>query len=323
MRKKKLKLLLTISLLICIGLLAYVGYKYNGKWFYITNGKQADVVIKTKGLKFTTGQAKVLLSDSKSDYQNLFGDDIFKESLGDISFKDYAVNQVRTKMLRLAAMNIYAKENGIVLTRDQEMESANKASAYISSITSSEASALGVDKESITELYKAYATSENVYQLFSDKYNFEISADEARVINIQYICADSLEGIQKAKQRIASGEIFYVVAKEYNGNNYEAELRRGEMEKEFEDVAYKLKTGETSDIVEVAGKFYIIKCNSDNNKAQTEANKTTLLEKKKIAKFNEEFEPIEAGIYLDVNDEAFSSLDINTIKTYSVKFMDK
>ena len=53
----------------------------------------------------------------------------------------------------------------------------------------------------------------------TDNLDIEVSYDEARVITVQYICADTLEDIKKAQERLDNKEIFYVVAKDYNGEN--------------------------------------------------------------------------------------------------------
>ena len=39
------------------------------------------------------------------------------------------------------------------------------------------------------------------------------------------------------------------------------------MDSKFEEAAYALSTGEMSNIVEAEGKYYIIRCTSDNDKA--------------------------------------------------------
>lgn len=41
-----------------------------------------------------------------------------------------------------------------------------------------------------------------------------------------------------------------------------------------------------SSIVESAGRYYIIRCTSDNDKAKTEVNKSAILEKRKLEQFN-------------------------------------
>ena len=115
-------------------------------------------------------------------------------------------------------------------------------------------------------------------------------------------------------------EIFYVVAKDYNGEEYERECRRGELDENFENAAYNLKSGEVSDIVESDGRYYIIKCNSDNDKSKTEANKTAILEKRKLEAFNSEFESFEAKQYVEFNNKAWNEIKLTSIGNINVKF---
>ena len=77
------------------------------------------------------------------------------------------------------------------------------------------------------------------------------------------------------------------MARETNENpEYEYELRRGEMEKNFEEAAYNLASGEVSDVVEAGGRYYIIKCVSDNEKTKTESNRNDIMEALKLEEFN-------------------------------------
>ena len=71
--------------------------------------------------------------------------------------------------------------------------------------------------------------------------------------------------------------------------------------------AFNLKTGETSSIVEAGGKYYIIRCTSDNEKSKTEANKTALMDEKKLEYFNSVFESYEASKYVEMNKKVWNS----------------
>ncbi len=75
-----------------------------------------------------------------------------------------------------------------------------------------------------------------------------------------------------------------------------------------------------SDIVEAGGKYYIIKCNSDNEKSKTEANKTAILEKKKLDSFNEMFEPYEAQKYICFNQELWEQCNVSGMVIIDKKF---
>ena len=151
----------------------------------------------------------------------------------------------------------------------------------------------------------------------------EISADDSRVINIQYIVTDSKDEIEKAYAELKEGNSFFAIAKKYNSDGeYEYELRRGEMDSKFEEAAYALSTGEMSSIVEAEGKYYIIRCTSDNDKAKTEVNKSAILADKKLAAFNEKFEEYEAGKYVEWNDSEWKKLSVSSAVIYNVKFED-
>ena len=120
-----------------------------------------------------------------------------------------------------------------------------------------------------------------------------------------------------------SGSSFFAVAKEYNADGeYEYELKRGEMDAAFEKAAFNLSTGEMSSIVEAAGRYYIIRCTSDNDKAKTEVNKSAILEKRKLEQFNADFEKYEASIYMEFNNSEWKKLSIQDAYTLGSSFED-
>ena len=94
------------------------------------------------------------------------------------------------------------------------------------------------------------------------------------------------------------------------------------MAKAFEDTAYSLSTGQTSGIVEADGRFYIIRCTSDNDKAKTEVNKSSILEKKKLEAFNDKFEQYESSKYVEINKDEWNKLKVSSAPSFNVRFED-
>ena len=172
-------------------------------------------------------------------------------------------------------------------------------------------------------MFTEFAIAQKLYNDQTSLMDIEISADDSRVINIQYIVTDSKDEIEKAYAELKEGNSFFAIAKKYNSDGeYEYELRRGEMDSKFEEAAYALSTGEMSNIVEAEGKYYIIRCTSDNDKAKTEVNKSAILADKKLAAFNEKFEEYEAGKYVEWNDNEWEKLSVSSAVIYNVKFED-
>lgn len=94
------------------------------------------------------------------------------------------------------------------------------------------------------------------------------------------------------------------------------------MDSTFEKAAFDLATGEMSKVVKAEGRYYIIRCTSDNDKAKTEVNKTAILEKRKLEKFNADFEKYEAGLYMEFNNNAWKKLSIRDGYTLDSCFED-
>ena len=211
-------------------------------------------------------------------------------------------------------MNELADKRGVVLNREESANISKAAKEYLACVDDASAKRLGLTQEQIEQMFTKFAIASRLYNDMTANLQTEVSADYARVITIQYISADSENLINSAKTRLDGGESFFYVARDINnGGDYECELRRGEMEKEFEEAAYNLATGETSQIVSCKGRYYIIRCVSDNEKTKTEANKNDIIEARKLEEFNKNFEEYEGSIYLHFNDKLWDKTDFNTV----------
>ena len=298
---KRTKKRIVTFLIIAIAIAAvFVFIKFfNGNGIYISTGMGKDVLAKVDGQKTYTMDAAVLMSDARSQYEEMFTSSIWSQQIDGKTFEEYVKDQIKVKLIRVRCMNAMAKEKGIVLGREEKDGVKKAAEKYYNALT------------------------QKLYNDQTSLMDIEISADDSRVINIQYIVTDSKDEIEKAYAELKEGNSFFAIAKKYNSDGeYEYELRRGEMDSKFEEAAYALSTGEMSNIVEAEGKYYIIRCTSDNDKAKTEVNKSAILADKKLAAFNEKFEEYEAGKYVEWNDSEWEKLSVSSAVIYNVKFED-
>ena len=253
----------------------------------------------------------------------MFGSSIWKENVGDADFESYIKDQIKSKLMRVKAMNAKAKEKGVVLGRDEKDSVSKAVDAYYNGLSETQISNTGITKKKLSDMFTEFAIAKKLYSDITSEMDIEVSADEARVIDIQYIVSDSEEEINKAYNLVNSGSSFFAVAKECNADGqYEYELKRGEMDSIFEKAAFDLATGEMSKVVKAEGRYYIIRCTSDNDKAKTEVNKTAILEKRKLEKFNADFEKYEAGLYMEFNNNAWKKLSIRDGYTLDSCFED-
>ena len=273
MKRGKKRIIGLVIFAVAVALIAgYIKF-FNGTFLYISTGLKDDVVLKAGNSKAYTWEADILLSDAKKEYENVFGSGVWSQSMEGVNMDDYV-----------------------------------KADTFFNALTQEQVSALNVTKDQIEKMFTEFAIADTLYDDVTSQINTEVSSDDARVITIQYICAGSKSDISSAKERLDNGESFYSVAKDFGGEEEsETECKRGEMEQAFETAAFNLKTGETSSIVEAGGKYYIIRCTSDNEKSKTEANKTALMDEKKLEYFNSVFESYEASKYVEMNKKVWNS----------------
>lgn len=322
---KRRKIQFRIILIVAAVVLAIIGYMkyFNGNVFYFTTGFGENTILKVKDITATKAEAEVLFSDSKKQYESFFGKEVWDQTIDGITFEDYAKNQIRSKLIRIKCMNILADERGVVLDRTETANVEKAVKEYMSGISDEQKNKLGVTQDGMTKMFTEFAIAKRLFNDMTSQVKTEVSADQARVITIQYISASSEADINAAKARLDKGESFFYVAREVNGNGeYEYELKRGEMEAVFEETAFDLKTGETSGILHSGEKYYIIKCISDNEKTKTEANKNTIVDNMKLNSFNNTFESYEASLYVNFNEKLWNECKISEAVDASVTFED-
>ena len=323
MRKQR-KTEITIIAVVVVVALLIAGYMkfFNGKFIYISTGMKKTEFCKVGSMKADMCEADILLSDARKEYEKLFGTDIWSQSIGDVTFDDYVKEQVKAKLERIYCMNLLAKEKGTALSRTQKEGISNAVDTFYSSLAQEQINNHSITKDKLTNMFTAFAVAETLYSDMTTAENVEVSYDDARVIRIQYICTDNEDDIKKAQERISNDEVFYVVARDYNPDEYERECRRGELDSAFEEAAYNLATGEVSDIIKVNGKYYIIKCSSDNDKSKTEANKSSMEEKKRLEFFNNTFEKYEKQHYVEINESVWKLKKTSKADMFDVNFED-
>ena len=321
MKRRRKNIIIAVIIVAVIAFITIYIKFFNGSLIYISMGMGNNVVLKAKTQQTSMMEADILLSDARAEYENVFGSDVWSQTIDGVSFEEYVKDQVKTKLIRVRCMNLYAKQRGVVLSRTQKEAVSNAVTEYMSKLSDDQKNALNITEEKLNTMFTDFAIADALFGDVTASVNKEISDDDARVINVQYVAASTEEDIKAAQAELNSGVIFYVVASKYNdGGEYESELKRGETDENFEKAAFDLKNGEVSSIVEAEGKYYIIKCVSDNEKSKTEANKATLIEKNKLDYFNEQFADFESSVYVEFNNRVWKNKQVKNSTLLDVNF---
>ena len=282
--KRITKNILCVSVVILIAALFAVYIRFfNGSFIYISTGLGKNTILNAKNQKTSMYQADILMSDARKEYEDVFGSDIWNQNIDGVSFEDYAKDQIKTKLIRLRCMNIFAQQNGVVLSRSQKEDVVKAANEYMSKLSDSQKSTLGLTQDKAEKMFTEFAIAKTLYEDFTSSVDDEISADDARVINIQYIVCDNESDINEAKELVDSGEVFYSVVSKYNGSN------------DYE-------------------------CISDNEKSKTEANKISIVDEKKLEHFNDKFENFETSVYVEFNNKIWKQKKMASAQILDVDF---
>ena len=321
-RSGKAKIWFIIAGIITAGIVVFTIFFY-GNGLYFTFGMPSETALRADGEAASVMAAKILLADEKTKLLDVSDDKILLASVNGETVEDYIKNNVKSRLSRVAALNAMAKKKGVVLSHVQKEEVENAASVYYQELSDEQRGSLEVSKEKLSDMFKQFKVAEEMKNYILSDDSVEVSTDEARVISILYICNESEEEARKALDELKSGTPFYDVAAKYNSDeSYTAELKRGDTEESFENVAFNLKSGELSDVVSSEGRFYIIKCSSDNEQSKTDANKEYLLAKKRNEEFERLFLPYENSTYIELNGSQWEKMNVNDIPEADVLFDD-
>lgn len=295
----------------------------------LTTGFGKDEIFRIEKKSCSIAEVMVYMMNLKNQYENTFGEEIWKASYDGENLAENIKDTVLAKLARIKALNLLAAEHGIVLDQSEQEKAAAAAKAYYDSLNDYEKKSMSVDEKILCKMYEEYALSEKVYAYLIADINPEISDDEARTITVQHILikthslnenGESVEYTEQARnaaynracealERARGGDEFTSLIAEYSeDSNASYSFIKGSMEPDFEEAAFKLGTDEISGIVETPHGYHIIKCISTFDRDETDRNKIAIVEQRRREVFNEEYSGFVEGLTRNLNQELWDKI---------------
>lgn len=296
----------------------------------LTTGFGRDEIFRIEKSSCSLAEITVYLTNTKNQYENTFGEEIWKASYNGETLEQNIKETVLAKMARIKALNLLAAEHEIELDQGEQDKAAQAAQTYYSSLNEKEKKEMSVDEELLCKMYEEYALSEKVYEYLIADINPEISDDEARTITVQHILiktyslnesGERVEYTEQAKneaykranealKRAQAGEEFTSLIAEYSEDpNSSYSFIKGSLDPAFEEAAFNLGTDEISGIVETAHGYHIIKCISTFDREETDRNKIAIVEQRRKEVFNEEYSGFVEGLTKNLNQKLWEQVD--------------
>ena len=268
----------------------------------LTTGLSGDQLFKVGKSVCTLPEAMIYVMDYKQQYENAYGVEMWEHDFGGVTLEEYVKDTVIAQLASVKAVTLLAKENDVTLSDAEKEKVSQAAEEYYSALTDEQKKYMKVEKSDVENLYTAHVLSKKVYTEITKDVNTEVSDDEARIITIQQIRLDSLDNAEIVKARLDEGKDFGTVAAAYNKDSQTTiTLGRGEKEAAYEEAAFSLENDQISDVIETTDGYYILKCVNNFDRDATEANKVTMVEKRRDEKFTEAYETLMANTPSEFN----------------------
>lgn len=260
----------------------------------IALGKNNNSVMKINGepvdsgvLSFVANSAAVnklysLYSEGKVKNPSEFDWNTIEEKSG-LSYREYAKGEAVDTLVPIYALVAEGKKRGVTLSEDEEKQLTDWVAQLKNQYGAEFENALkqsGYDDENaLLEVQRIQMYMQKVYSDLQNDISKYTNADDMKdymsddKITVKHILIMPESGdekdaaklkAEKVLAKVNAGEDFDKLVEEYNEDPGATDAgytfaQDGSMVKEFEDAAFKLEVGETSDIVETSYGYHIIK----------------------------------------------------------------
>lgn len=288
-------------------------------WFFVfsgdkrvvlTTGLKKNEVFKIGDMSCTQSEIMVYLTNMQNQYEAVYGEKIWDAKGDGSSLEQEAKEQVLAELAQVKSMDLLAKQKEIALDDKELQRAAAAAKEYFQSLNETEVAALGVDEKTIDQMYQEYALAAKVYQKIVENVNPEISDDEARTITVLQIRLETMEKAEEVLAKVQEENAdFESLAETYSEDaTVRYSFGKGEVAPEIEEAAFDLGKDEVSGIIASGDSWYILKCTSTFDEAQTQVNKVKILEKRRNEAFNTEYNAFVNSLTRQLNRELWESV---------------
>lgn len=311
-----------------------------------TTGFGRDEIFRIGKISCTLPEFMVYLTNTQNQYENVYGEEIWNVEQEGVTLEDNIKDTVLAKIAQIKTMYLMACDRGVELNDEEQQRVETIAEIYYQSLTEQEVQALGVDQDTILQLYTEYAMAEKVYNQIIEGVNPEISDDEARTITIEHILIrtytmdgtgkrieysesmkqDCYEQIADLREQAVSGEADFaeLAAKYSDDETIRYSFRKGEIDETLEEVAFRLESGEISEIIESGSGYHLIRCISTFDREETDANKLKIVEERRGEVFGQEYDAFVESLVRSLNESLWQEItmvhdtEINTDDFFAV-----
>ena len=284
----------------------------DGKQVVLTTGLKKNEVFRISDKSCMLPEVMIYLTNMQNQYEAIYGAGIWESSQTGSSMEEQAKEQILAELAQVKAMVLLAESKEVDLTELEEDRVRAAANEYFGSLNDTEVNVLGADAEIIEKMFREYALSQKVYDQIIGSVNPEISDDEARTITVLAIRTENETDARSALEQVkAEGADFESLAETLSEDTaISYSFGKGEVDKAIEKAAFELGKNEISGVIKAENGYYVLKCISTFDEAQTAANKEKIANQRKSEAFASEYNTFVDTLPRQLNEELWATVQM-------------
>ncbi len=250
----------------------------------------------TQGNRYLTeSEVRVIALEYKARFERYYKDllsETFwsREVREGVTCEDFIKDRYILEEARaLLYLNARAEEEGLTLTDARKEAIHELSTAFYSELSEDERAYLDSGASTVEKVLLFYETAAEEIEKLAEGKHLEVSDEESRVIDVSVLHVKDEETAALLRERVIKGENFATVAR---ANTLDAKIQysvsREDLLPEIADALFSLKESEISEVMPIAGEYYVFRVDSAYNVLLSSAGKRNLL----AARRYENWEPL-------------------------------
>lgn len=294
----------------------------------------SQVLLRIGDLEISYGEVVLYMQSTKEEVETLYGKEVWDYVLDEegTTYAQMLKKELLKQITYTKIVCAQADSLGISLTEDERMNVDEYTDNYLANFSSDELSYYGISHDLVWGIYADNLLATKIYESLTLNVDTDVSDEEARHPVLWYIfiakyalaedgthVALDEEGLQDVRER--AGRVaeeakeaidFYGFARENTDDTDEIEIiiGRGEMYEELEKIAFGLKEGETSGLVETEDGYFILHCASYMDEDATDMAKTKIILERQERVFSDNYAVWEEKTQVWVDMALWDAIDM-------------
>lgn len=318
----------------CSSIQSFFGFDYSKEQ---TDSILSDAAIfSVNGEEITEQELFLYMQPMKEETEAIYGKDIWDFSLNaeSTSYEEDLKENLMQKIQYIKIVSQEAKKANISLDEEELLNVNNSTEDYLKRFTKKQLQTYGIEKEIVQKIYHDHALALKYYEVLTLNVDTKIPDVEVRHMVLQYVMLEKAKIVANGEQVLYSekelkdirkkGETFIgKVRKEKTGKTLsecvsgsdavvEVTVDKKELiiqfSSELAEVAYNLKKGEVSDLLETNSAYFILFCVEETNEDATNAAKLKIIEERQQELFESGYEEWEKKAVIAVNREKWDNI---------------